>query len=221
MSVQSSVGVAPTLDRPYPGAPFRAAVGRYWKKYATFSGRASRSEYWWGYLAAVVPTTVASLVTVTLYFVNVLGEGVRFVMLAVILLAFLYGLATLIPSLSSAVRRLHDTDQSGFMYFLVLIPFVGPIVLLGMLAQPSKVTGARFDLVPPTTVGAGVNPVPPPAPQNARSNAWAQLHDASTSAHRLAEIAEHYPEFAAQIAAHPHCYAELQAWAVAANQGRA
>ena len=98
----------------------------YWKKvvlenYANFSGRARRAEYWWAYLINIV-------IMVVLFIVGaVLGE-------AGIILPVLFALAIFIPSLSSAVRRLHDTGKSGWFYLVGLIPFVGGIILLVLLA---------------------------------------------------------------------------------------
>jgi len=57
----------------------------------------------------------------------------------------LAGLATLVPSLSLGVRRLHDTNQSGWLYLLSLLGGIGSIILLILVAQPSNPAGARFD----------------------------------------------------------------------------
>ncbi len=54
-------------------------------------------------------------------------------------------LAILVPFLAITWRRLHDTNRSGGLYFLALIPFVGPVILLVLLALPSNPAGARFD----------------------------------------------------------------------------
>jgi uncharacterized membrane protein YhaH (DUF805 family) len=96
------------------------AVIRCLKKYADFSGTAVRSEFWWFYLFNV-------LVTVLLYFSP---DVINFIGLV----------ALLIPSLSSASRRLHDTGRSGWWQLLILIPFIGALVLIVFLAQKSKVT---------------------------------------------------------------------------------
>ena len=54
-------------------------------------------------------------------------------------------LAILVPFLAISWRRLHDTNRSGGYYFLAFIPFVGPIILIVLLALPSNPAGARFD----------------------------------------------------------------------------
>ena len=88
--------------------------------YANFSGRARRSEYWWYALCNLL----ISLVLLTAdYFI---GFGFNFLYL-------LYGLAVIIPGLAVLVRRLHDVGKSGWFFFVVLIPLVGPIWLLVLL----------------------------------------------------------------------------------------
>ena len=87
-------------------------------KYATFSGRATRSEYWFlvlfGYLLAFI-----------IVFVGMSVESPELM----IGLSIVLGLILFIPSLSVCVRRLHDTGRSGWWYLLILIPYVGGIAL--------------------------------------------------------------------------------------------
>lgn len=149
-----------TLDLPYYGIGFGAAVKRYFKKYARFDGRASRSEYWWvalfqailgfvillpGYIAIVV-----SLATAASRDQNGgsgdLGAGFA-VGVALLILAGLFLLATIVPSIAITVRRLHDANYPGPMYFLVFIPSVGSIILLVLTLMDSNPQGARFDQV--------------------------------------------------------------------------
>lgn len=142
---------ATPLDLPLHGASFGQAFRRFWKKYATFSGRASRSEFWWWYLAN-------TLVVVVLYVFMAIGGvagatydattgtsepgpliGVGAALLVV------WGLATLVPNLALSWRRLHDTNRSGLFVFLGLIPFVGGLILLVLFLLDSDQRGARFD----------------------------------------------------------------------------
>jgi len=95
--------------------------------YATFSGRARRSEYWWFALTGVI-------VSVALNIVSSLSDGMNAV---AGLVGLVYWLGTLIPSLAVAVRRLHDTGKSGWMLLLALIPLVGVIILIVFLASDS------------------------------------------------------------------------------------
>jgi len=70
-------------------------------------------------------------------------------------------------------------------------------------------------------VPAATEPSARTEPDDPRAGAWAELHDSSTPAERLAEIAGAHPEFAANIAAHPNAYPELQGWAATVTGGGA
>lgn len=144
-----------------PGVPVGPvqAIKRFYKKYAQFSGRASRSEYWWVALfmflvyavLSVLMSTVGSEVvnsntvtSATSYSYSVRSEpnGLG-IFLSLLFLVFL--LAHIIPSIALAVRRLHDANMSGFLYLLILIPFLGSLILLVFFVLPSNPAGARFD----------------------------------------------------------------------------
>jgi len=120
------------LDKPLYGASFGQAIQRFFQKYAIFSGRASRSEYWWmalfNFIIAIVLAIISSLSTI-LYAI----------------LALIYGLGMLIPGLAVGVRRLHDANMSGWLLLLGLIPFIGGIILLVLTLLPSSPQGERFD----------------------------------------------------------------------------
>jgi uncharacterized membrane protein YhaH (DUF805 family) len=148
-----SYGLAPytaVLDaNPRPSVTMPQALKLWLKNWKNFSGRASRSEFWWTYLGLVIAETVVSIVfmIVGLIFAAATNSSdaaavVLFLLLGVV---GLVGLAALVPSLALGVRRLHDTNQSGWMYLLTFIPYVGGIVLLVLMAQPSNAMGARFD----------------------------------------------------------------------------
>ena len=99
------------------------------KKYATFSGRARRKEYWFFVLFYVLISIVATVIdSMTGSFDPTMGMG---------MLGLLVALALLIPSLAVAVRRLHDTDRSGWWVLLCLIPLIGGIWLLVLLCLDS------------------------------------------------------------------------------------
>jgi uncharacterized membrane protein YhaH (DUF805 family) len=94
------------------------------KKYADFSGRARRSEYWWFYLAVVLVGVVFS----------VLGQVADlFTILYYVVL-----LALLVPFIAVGVRRLHDTGKSGWFLLIGLIPIVGTIILIVFFVQDSN-----------------------------------------------------------------------------------
>ncbi|MGP4084939.1 DUF805 domain-containing protein [Streptomyces sp. KR55] len=90
-------------------------------KYARFSGRARRAEYWW----FSVLYTSATVVLVGISF------AIEVPLLSVLLLPFI------VPMLSVSVRRLHDTGKSGWRMLIALIPVVGPIVYLVGMAVDS------------------------------------------------------------------------------------
>lgn len=117
---------------------FGEAVRTCLSKYATFSGRASRSEYWWFYLFCALLVGAAMVVDVLM-----LGYDPD-VPTAVPWLTFLAILAIVLPSLAAAIRRLHDTDKSGWWYLISLVPFVGGIVLLIFLVIAGTDGDNRF-----------------------------------------------------------------------------
>ena len=139
----------PPLWAPYYGAPIGAAIQRFFKKYAAFSGRASRSEYWWVALALGVIGLVLQILTgilgaagsTTTSTGTAPGPG-AFVGL---ILIFVFYLAVLIPSIALLVRRLHDGNFSGWIALLGLVPFVGGLAILVFALLPSNPAGQRFD----------------------------------------------------------------------------
>lgn len=110
---------------------FQEAVKTCLSKYTTFSGRASRSEYWFFYLATLIVMLVASILDRALGLdfkmanpLTGLEQSVGYGWLYV-----LAGLGFLLPSLAVSVRRLHDTNRSGW-WFLLVLTIIGAVVLL-------------------------------------------------------------------------------------------
>lgn len=93
------------------------------QKYAGFSGRASRSEYWFFALFYFLVSIVLS----------VLGQIALEMVFNIIGLVF--GLAVLVPSLAVSVRRLHDLDRSGWWLLISFVPLIGALVLLYWFVQ--------------------------------------------------------------------------------------
>ncbi|MBP6282317.1 MAG: DUF805 domain-containing protein [Leptotrichiaceae bacterium] len=100
------------------------------KKYATFSGRATRSEYWYFSLIAIIIVIVLAVIDGILGTYNEDTE--------IGLISGIFSLVIFIPSLAIMVRRLHDTNRSGWWYFIILIPIIGAIALLVFLCIDSK-----------------------------------------------------------------------------------
>ncbi|MFZ4286404.1 DUF805 domain-containing protein [Variovorax sp. HJSM1_2] len=106
------------------------------KKYATFSGRSRRSEFWYFVLFyLIIFCALAFVDRLTGSFDADAGMG---------LLSGLFALGLIVPNLSVTVRRLHDTNRSGWWVLLSLVPLVGQIVLIVFMAQKGDVGENRF-----------------------------------------------------------------------------
>lgn len=105
------------------------------QNYASFSGRARRSEYWYFALFNMIFAIVAMVIDNVLGTTLNMGYGVS---LPYGYIYILYVLAVFIPGLAVAVRRLHDVGKSGWMFFIVIIPIIGPIWLLVLLFTDSQ-----------------------------------------------------------------------------------
>jgi uncharacterized membrane protein YhaH (DUF805 family) len=99
------------------------------KKYAVFDGRARRKEYWYFFL---INTVISIFLAFIDSFTGTISEDV-----GIGLLDGLYALAVLIPGTAVTVRRLHDTDRSGWWILIGLIPVIGGIALLVFMVLDS------------------------------------------------------------------------------------
>lgn len=139
-------GAAAGAGAPRPSVGFGQAIKLYFKNYAQFYGRASKSEYWWPFLLQLIVALVLYAPAYGMMMSAMTnGDQPPGIATALIGLYFLWGLATLVPNISSAVRRLHDTGKSGWMYLINLVPFVGGIIVLVLLAGESKPEGVQYD----------------------------------------------------------------------------
>jgi uncharacterized membrane protein YhaH (DUF805 family) len=136
---------------------FGEAIRDGFTKYATFSGRSSRSAYWWWFLFSVLVSIGASILDAAA------GTGV---------IAILVSLAFFLPNLAVLVRRLHDTDRSGWWVLIGLIPLIGAIVLIVFACldsgPPNKYGQGpddRGDVTGASLSGQPAAPPAPPAPQ--------------------------------------------------------
>ena len=96
---------------------FGQAISTCFAKYATFSGRASRAEFWWFFLFQILVSIVASM----------LGDVV----------AGLVSLALLLPALAVGARRLHDIGRSGW-WQLIMLTVIGLLLLIYWWVQPTS-----------------------------------------------------------------------------------
>ena len=117
---------------------FQQAVQSVFSNYANFHGRACRSEFWWFQLFLLLGGIVAALLDLFAN-TNLLGGSP---------LATLFWLATIIPDLAVTVRRLHDTDSSGWWILLGLIPLIGMVVLIVWWCQKGSRGYNRFGADP-------------------------------------------------------------------------
>ncbi len=106
------------------------AVRSVLTQYATFSGRARRSEYWYFVLAYFIASIIAAIID------GILGTSGTFGSTG--LIGGILTLALLIPSLAVAIRRLHDINKSGWWVLLGLIPLIGAIILIVWFCGDSK-----------------------------------------------------------------------------------
>ena len=113
-----------------------AAVRKVLSNYATFTGRASRPEFWWWILAVFLATLAAQAVDAILigpilgfdFGDESAGQPV----------SLLLSLAIFLPALAVGARRLHDMGKSGWWLLIGFVPIVGVLVLLWFYTQPSE-----------------------------------------------------------------------------------
>ena len=139
---------------------FMDAVKSVFSKYATFSGRARRSEYWYFFLFNFIVSLVISAIVGA-------AEGLAF-------LSTLWSLAVLIPNLAVSWRRMHDIGKSGLWYLINLIPLVGQIIWIVMAAKDSQPGDNAYGANPKGVAGAAYTaPVAAPA-----ADPWAVASEA-------------------------------------------
>lgn len=108
------------------------------KKFAVFNGRARRTEYWMFFL-------VNAVITILIGFLEVFFKMPK-------ILSTVYSLAIILPGIAVASRRLHDTGRSGWWQLILLLPIVGPIVLIVFWAQDSQPGDNQYGPNPKTAV---------------------------------------------------------------------
>ncbi|MBM6405617.1 DUF805 domain-containing protein [Phycicoccus sp. CSK15P-2] len=115
---------------------FGESIKTVLSKYATFSGRARRSEYWWWWLFVTVAVIILSIVDGALGLkvsdAEVMGQP------ATGFLSLIFALAVLVPGIAVTFRRLHDTGRSGWWWLLSLLCGIGAIIVFVMCLQDSK-----------------------------------------------------------------------------------
>jgi uncharacterized membrane protein YhaH (DUF805 family) len=112
---------------------FFESIKTGFSKYADFNGRASLSEFWWWVLFVFLASAATSMVSPVV--------------------SGLFSLGVLLPNIAVGARRLHDTDRSGWLQLVALIPLIGWLLLIYWCVQPSKDPN-RFG-APRVTAAAG------------------------------------------------------------------
>lgn len=141
---------------------FGEAISDGLSKYATFSGRSSRSAYWYWVL---------------FYVLVVIGAAIIEAVISIPIVVGLAWLAFLIPNLAVLVRRLHDTDHSGWWVLISLVPLVGTIVLIVFACTDSgppnkhgEGPDGKSNMTVASPLGQTLPPPPPPVPQSPPSS---------------------------------------------------
>ncbi len=115
---------------------FSQAISSGFKNYAVFSGRATRSAFWWFYLFTIIVGIAISLIE------NAMGSSGLAGGLGII--SIIWTLAVILPIVGLVIRRLHDTDQSGWWWLSMLGFGVGVIVLIVFMAIPGTQGDNKF-----------------------------------------------------------------------------
>ena len=100
---------------------FIESIQTCYKKFFDFSGRASKSEYWWFQLYNVI-----------IYVLTFVFQGDLSLLFSIVVIA------NIIPTYAAAVRRIHDSDKSGWMVLIAVIPLIGLYVIVLLLQDGSK-----------------------------------------------------------------------------------
>lgn len=107
------------------------------QKYADFTGRAPRAEFWWYVLGVVIASIIARIID------NILGMHVAGPYGP---LALIVGLGLLVPNIAVAVRRLHDTNRSGWWILVPVVPYTIAFVLGGAALMGGAAAGSAMGM---------------------------------------------------------------------------
>jgi uncharacterized membrane protein YhaH (DUF805 family) len=116
---------------------FVSAIKKGFRGYVVWNARSTRSEYWWWTLFATIAAIVASVIDTAIFSTDMMtGVGP---------VSGIVTLALFLPGLSVWIRRLHDTNRTGWWAWIVLIPIAGWIVSLVFVLLPSKMGPTRWN----------------------------------------------------------------------------
>ena len=130
---------------------FQQAIISFWKRYAEFGGRSSRSEFWWNILFFLI---IGLLLNLTILGLEDLGDMLqagsdfKFVSYFLVGISYIWSIATTIPSWALNVRRLHDSGRSAFHLLWLLLPIIGWIIYIILLCQKSEPIENKYGPTP-------------------------------------------------------------------------
>ena len=113
------------------------AYKNFFKGYVDFTGRSTRSEYWWIWLGNMI----LLVLFYSVYFkalANPRNEAALMALGGIAIIYMIFGIALFLPGLALTVRRLRDAGFHWALIFIIFIPMVGPLALLVLLAMPTK-----------------------------------------------------------------------------------
>ncbi len=129
-------GYYPPVYNQGEGSPryvdFIEALKLFFKNYANFNGRSTRSEYWFAYLF----NAIIGFVLVIFVAVCAVTTSIQLIFTSWVIAMLVWG-ALICPTISCGVRRLHDIGKEGTYYLFSLIPYAGPIILIVWFCKPS------------------------------------------------------------------------------------
>jgi len=113
------------------------AYKSFFKGYVDFTGRSTRSEYWWIWLGNMI-LYIPFFFTYGNAIANPRNESALVALGGIAIIYMIFGLALFLPGLALTVRRLRDAGFHWALIFVIFIPMVGPLALLVLLAMPTK-----------------------------------------------------------------------------------
>ena len=121
---------------------FKTAINVCLKdKYVQFTGRASLSEFWWFFLFTFIISAILSALTSAF-------AGIKVMKIIMYIITIIVELVFLLPGLGVAFRRLHDVGKSGWWIFINLIPIVGQIIYIVILARKGEDAENKYGAKP-------------------------------------------------------------------------
>ncbi len=133
---------------PYQGYSLGSAFKDFFKRYTDFSGRSTRSAYWFWQLASFLINILVQLLYLVVGMMAVVNENIGGgLAILLIVLSILWSLVIIIPNLALSVRRLHDIGKSGWNLFLPLIPVLVFVVCSVLCVEASESTANVLGVV--------------------------------------------------------------------------